>query len=93
MLPPDIKTERRQSIRHRVFKEGRIIIEGHSTINCVVRDLSDAGAKLRVQSTIDLPHAFDLLIVTGGLVFHSTRVWQTDDLIGVKFSNAPTNAP
>ena len=53
--------ERRASPRHRTLKAGLIVFNGgRSTINCTVRNLSPAGALLRVNSILAVPAEFQL---------------------------------
>jgi hypothetical protein len=49
---------RRDSTRLRMLKTGRILL-GRATVPCTVRNVSDGGACLQVQSTYGLPSAFD----------------------------------
>jgi hypothetical protein len=57
---------------------------GHSTIECIVRNLSDTGAKLVVSSVIGIPDTFELLFSD-----NSRRqckvVWRTLQEMGVAF--------
>jgi hypothetical protein len=51
--------ERRDSTRLRLLKSGKILL-GKASVPCTVRNLSDGGARLQVQSTFGLPAAFEL---------------------------------
>ena len=51
---------RRITPRHRVLGHGQIIAKGVIT-NCVIRDLSDTGAKLGVSHKAKLPQQFNLI--------------------------------
>jgi hypothetical protein len=51
--------ERRESSRLRLLKSGKILL-GKASVPCTVRNLSDGGARLQVQSTFGLPSAFEL---------------------------------
>jgi hypothetical protein len=51
--------ERRDSTRLRLLKSGKILL-GKVAVPCTVRNLSDGGARLQVQSTFGLPSAFEL---------------------------------
>lgn len=49
-------TEQRNDERKKVLKGARISFHGgHSTIDCLVRNLSDGGAKVMVESTVGIP--------------------------------------
>ena len=52
---------RRESNRLRLLKSGKILL-GKASVPCTVRNLSDGGARLQVQSTFGLPSAFELAL-------------------------------
>jgi PilZ domain len=72
-----------------VLKEGRIVIRGHSTIDCVIRDMSQSGAKLRLQGSVHLPEMFDLLLVKDATIIPAKLAWRKGDLAGVVFTGEP----
>jgi diguanylate cyclase (GGDEF)-like protein len=70
----------------RTLLSGKIVWNfGQSTVDCTVRNLSDTGARLQVESTRDLPDLFELTI--GGRREQKTCkiTWRSDDRIGVAF--------
>ena len=53
---------RKNEARHRVLKGAQIVFKGHeAVIDCVVLNLSDGGACLKVESPIGIPDSFDLV--------------------------------
>lgn len=53
--------ERRTATRHRTLKTGLIVFnDGRSTLTCVVRNLSDTGALLKVEISAGIPESFTL---------------------------------
>src|SRR4051812_35185507 len=80
------EAERRSAQRHRVLKKGRIVLNtGFSTLDCMVRNLSDGGAKLLVNSVVGVPDRFELSIDHGGR--QPCRVaWRQLNELGVAFS-------
>jgi hypothetical protein len=83
----EAQPERRKWPRHRVLKEGRIIVGGRTSIDCVVRDMSEGGVKIRLKSPLELlPQAFDLLVVKENLLFPCTLAWRNADTAGVAFT-------
>lgn len=77
--------ERRAAQRHRTLKGGRIAFnQGHSTIACMVRNLSDRGALLKVDTIVGIPEAFDL-VLDDGRRFSCQAVRRTATEIGVAF--------
>ncbi|MDB5537243.1 MAG: PilZ protein [Devosia sp.] len=81
-----MEEERRAVIRHRTLKGGRIVVnDGFSTYQCTVRNLSPAGAQLRVTSIIGIPDSFDLLL-DDKQSFACTVIWRRETELGVSFS-------
>jgi hypothetical protein len=79
--------ERRSQPRHRVLK-GAIIRfnKGYGAFECVVRNLSENGAKLTFGETSAVPVAFELK-TAGDEQIHEARVrWRSPDSVGVSFA-------
>ncbi len=53
--------DRRETNRLRMLKSGKILL-GKAAVPCTVRNLSDGGACLQLQSTYGLPAAFELAL-------------------------------
>ena len=54
---------RRRQERHRTLKSGKIIFNGNASIvDCTVRNVSESGACVLVQSVVGIPESFVLLI-------------------------------
>ncbi|HEV2631397.1 MAG TPA: PilZ domain-containing protein [Pseudolabrys sp.] len=77
--------ERRTTPRHRTFKGGSISFTGAAAIECVVRNLSAAGACLEVMSPIGIPEDFDLIIRPEYKRHHCHLVWRKAQRLGVRF--------
>lgn len=77
--------EKRETIRHRVLKGGHVVFnDGRSTISCIAREMSDAGAKLRFETVIGVPERFTLVLHDGSR--HECEVrWRTANELGVEF--------
>jgi hypothetical protein len=85
MINPAPQEERRKRVRHRVFKGAHISFCGlHAAIDCVVRDYTDGGARLTVETAVGIPDTFDL--VRDNLPTRECRViWRHATQVGVKF--------
>ena len=70
----------------RTLLSGKIVWNyGQSTIDCVVRSLSDTGACVQVESTHEMPNEFQLAM-QGGRERKACKVlWQSDNRVGVAF--------
>ncbi len=78
--------ERRHSNRQRALKGASIVFKhGGSTLICVVRNLSDGGARLGVEDGLNVPETFTLQFEDGRAV-ECTVVWRLAKLVGVKFA-------
>ena len=67
-----------------VMKAGTIVFGG-SGIDCLVRNISDSGANLEVESQIGIPNSFDLVIDTEHSNHHCHVVWRKARRIGIAF--------
>jgi len=77
---------RRDAGRHRILKGAHIIFKGHSsTIDCTVRNLSERGACLKVESPVGIPDMFDLVLDKAS-VYHCRVTWRKATQIGVNFT-------
>ena len=76
--------ERRLHSRTRIFKAAKIVSAGHLD-DCVVRDISAAGARLVMVSTSDIPDIFDLSFDRARTLRRCRVVWRTTMEIGLQF--------
>jgi PilZ domain len=78
--------ERRTKPRQRRLNGAKIVFNNNtSVIECVVRDLSAEGARLRVASPFGIPDLFELRIDRTGASYRSKVAWRSADHVGVKF--------
>ena len=80
----------REHVRARAFLGAKIVLDGgFSVFDCIVRDISEAGARLKVENAVSVPQNFTLLI-SDGRSFKATVKWRRIDSIGVRFAAAAT---
>jgi hypothetical protein len=78
--------ERRKSQRHHSLKGGRIVFhDGHSTLSCVIRNLSDKGAKLQIANVLGVPAEFSLRFDDGSPPRQCAVIWEKGSTLGVEF--------
>lgn len=83
-------TDKRISPRRRALKAGVVSLNnGNITLPCVVRDISDTGAKLKVDTGRNPPDQFELQIELDGLVAKCAVVWREGQQLGVAFLEPP----
>ncbi|MFZ0425745.1 MAG: PilZ domain-containing protein [Xanthobacteraceae bacterium] len=81
--------EKREAPRRKCFLRAFVYFEGRETaVDCVVRDISDIGARLQFGKPIDLSELLDLHIPIKGQSFHAEKRWHNGDEIGVAFNAA-----
>lgn len=79
--------ENRLSPRRNVTIPATIAFDGgRRRVDCIIRNLSEGGAKIEVASVSRLPNSFDL--IAPGLRPHACRVaWRALREMGVQFMN------
>lgn len=72
--------------RGRTLLAAKIIFNlGQSTIDCVVRRISDDGATIDLESGFGVPEHFQLSIPSEGAILPSKMAWRSEKQIGVNF--------
>jgi hypothetical protein len=78
---------RRADLRARSLLTGKILIgDGAVSHDCVIRNFSAKGARVRLAGAINLPGAVSLMVVKEGLLFDATIAWRRGEQIGLAFS-------
>jgi hypothetical protein len=75
----------RDSPRLRTLKGGSILFGVAPAIDCVIRNMSETGAMLAVESPLGIPDDFTLLIKPELKKRNCRVAWRGPDRIGVKF--------
>jgi PilZ domain len=80
-----METRRRQE-RHRTLKAGKIIFNRKtSVVDCTVRNLSEGGACLQVDTIVGIPETFELLISAEHTARPCAVKWKSAHRLGVLF--------
>ena len=77
--------ERRRVTRSRVLKGAKIIIGSASTIDCVVRNVTNSGARIQIANTVDLPETLDLTLDAGFTIRPCRVAWRSVTESGLQF--------
>jgi hypothetical protein len=79
-------SDKRRFPRRRVLKQGRIILNNRfSVIDCMVRDISLGGCRIRLYAKFALPLHFILAFPALGVEREVALVWQNERDAGVRF--------
>lgn len=77
--------EHRRLPRRRVYYGARIEFDNRSTLDCLVRDMSADGARLKACSSgVQLPDRFSLFVPKQCATYEAKIAWRQEDAIGVK---------
>ena len=89
-------TERRSGSRQKSFLQGRIFFNNRRTsVDCLVCDFSEQGAKLKFSSTTATPDVVELYVPSKDETYRAKVEWRNADEIGVGFvdEGSPSLAP
>jgi hypothetical protein len=85
--PAGQRADRRSDHRARALLKGKIILAGGGmSADCVIRDLSSDGARVRVDSGVPLAGGLGLLVIRDGVMFDAVLAWRKGDQAGLAFS-------
>jgi hypothetical protein len=80
--------ERRTLLRKRSFLQGRLYFNNRrSSLDCLVRDISPQGAKLKVSDSVAIPEIVELHIPNKDETYRAKVQWRTGLEIGVTFDD------
>ena len=79
--------ELRKSVRRRFSQYAMLYsVTGTAVCNCIIRDISDGGAKLAVAAAAKAPDELVLVLSRAGTIRRKCRVvWRSETHIGVAF--------
>jgi PilZ domain len=81
--PPEKRNAERQFLRRQCWIEAKV---GAELIECLIRNVSEFGAKLICELPGDVPDSFVLNLTIDGKVKRKCKVtWRTDNEIGIAF--------
>jgi hypothetical protein len=87
--------DKRKSDRRRLFLRGFVRFpQNNTTVDCIVRDISERGAKLRFKCATLIPQVFELHIPSKRQIVQSTLAWIDHCEAGISFiSEATLDSP
>jgi hypothetical protein len=92
-LPEPIGMDERRHIpRHRTFLQGRVFYNNRrQSADCIIRELTDEGARLSFTDPVALPHAFELHIPNRDQTLRVETAWNHGTDVGVSFGKIDPN--
>ena len=81
--------ERRRSVRQKSFLKGRVYFnKGRELADCLVRDLTNQGARIIFSDSINIPALIDLHIPQKDYNVRARVIWRQGVEIGLAFPDA-----
>lgn len=85
--------DRRKQIRRRTYLGGQIAYrQRYCAIDCLVRNLSQDGARLVFGGQPMIPTEFELIISQSGETRRARLIWNKATEVGVQFAHQPVAA-
>jgi two-component system cell cycle response regulator len=82
----DERADNRRRRRSRVLLHGKIVFDGgKASSDCVIRDLSEHGAKVRLPHGMAVPHQLYLIETRRGVAYVARLTWARDAELGLEF--------
>jgi len=81
-------SERRQNSRIRVLKGAKIVLGTSSVLDCIVRDLTNRGARILISNALELPDTVSVTFDNGRTCRPCRLAWRTLGETGVEFCDA-----
>jgi len=86
--------ERRAYARHKTFIKGRIYYNNRlASMDCIIRDATEHGARLECSENVTLPEAFELYVPNKDEYFHAQVKWRRGSNMGVAWRLENPDAP
>lgn len=83
--PPADKKKRTRE-RTPTFRAGRVIYSGRNEIACIIKDLTEAGARIVLDGEAGLPPEVTLVISQSAARRPATVAWQKEREVGLSFA-------
>ena len=85
--------ERRRVVRQRGYLGGQIAFNRRlSVLDCLVRNLTEDGAKVECPPSVALPQDVDFTIECKGLHARARVIWRSDKELGLSFMGGASQA-
>jgi hypothetical protein len=86
LSPPPASTEGRHAERRRTLLGAKLVYgNGAFTLDCVVRDISSTGARVKLPEGMAVPASVFLVEMRDGTAYAARVVWKRHPLIGLTF--------
>jgi hypothetical protein len=91
---PSPRTQQERPPRHRTYLHGKLIYgegmfvpDGAFSLDCAIRDMSEAGAKVTLNKNQPLPSDLFLIVVKFCVAYRARVMWMEFPARGLRFSH------
>ena len=85
--------DRRFIERQPRLDNGRLVLTQFSALDCQIKDFHGGGARIVLKTAIDVPwEDLTLELLTRGLTYPASKVWQSEQEIGLRFTGNAISA-
>jgi hypothetical protein len=89
-----LQVDKRDRGRLKQLKSALIVLnDRRSTLACMIRDVSESGARLKFGSVVGLPAEFELIFVQERVIVSVRKTWQRHAECGVTFTGPKRPVP
>lgn len=86
--------EHRLGRRQRVLKKGKLLLRNNlSTVDCVIRDMSETGARIICGDPLSVPSEFRFMAVGDSVTRGAKVKWRRGNDFGIEFTTEASRAP
>jgi hypothetical protein len=86
--------ERRTVARQKSFLQGRIYFNNRrSSVDCLIRDISEQGARLKFSGAVATPDVVELYIPHKDETYRAKILWRIGEQVGVSFGANEESPP
>jgi len=94
MAQDDKQAENRIARRHRVLKQGKILLANNlSVVSCTIRDMSETGARIVCGDQSAVPTGFRFVTPADNMIRDAEVAWRRGAEIGIRFTSGARRAP
>lgn len=85
--PAKAATEHRRGVRQRAYLGGKVVYGDYFSLDCVVRDISEDGARIQVPDGQAVPDKVFLMDLKTAIAYEAHVVWRRYPLVGLQFDH------
>ncbi len=85
------QNDRRRFLRFQSNKQAAIKLRETLLCDCIIKDISETGAKLLVSQRNWIPRQFEITVLSRDLALPAKRVWRMGEKVGVEFVESNDN--